>query len=143
MHILLRALTALGYQKLTLQIGRGSVQPSPDGCPGIALHVFRYKDSIADDIRDADLVISHAGAGSCLETLGAGRPLLVVVNDQLMNNHQLELARALHSQGHLHYCTCSNLTETLRTVDLSALVPFLPGQPQTFAVFLDRAVGLQ
>lgn len=46
------------------------------------------------------------GAGSCLEVLGAGKPLLVVVNDKLMDNHQLELAKKLQADGHLLYCTC-------------------------------------
>ncbi|XP_006632919.1 UDP-N-acetylglucosamine transferase subunit ALG13 [Lepisosteus oculatus] len=138
-----QALRALGYSRLVLQIGRGSVRPDSAACPGIELRVFRYKDSIAEEIRSADLVVSHAGAGSCLETLGAGKPLLVVVNDGLMSNHQLELARQLHREGHLHYCTCSTLVETLRTMDLSALMPLLPGQPGKFASFLDRAVGLR
>lgn len=46
------------------------------------------------------------GAGSCLEVLGAGKPLLVVINDKLMDNHQLELAKQLQADGHLLYCTC-------------------------------------
>ncbi|XP_035264041.1 UDP-N-acetylglucosamine transferase subunit ALG13 homolog [Anguilla anguilla] len=137
-----QALSALGYKKLVLQVGRGAVLPGPDSCAGLLVHAFRFKDSIAEDIRDADLVISHAGAGSCLEALGAKRPLLVVVNDKLMDNHQLELAKQLHADSHLLYCTCSTLTETLRTMDLSVLTPFLPGQPQNFARFLDRALGL-
>lgn len=44
------------------------------------------------------------------------------------------------------YCTSSyssrTLTETLRTMDLSVLQPFLPGQPKLFANFLNRALGL-
>ncbi|XP_018589246.1 UDP-N-acetylglucosamine transferase subunit ALG13 homolog isoform X2 [Scleropages formosus] len=137
-----QALLSRGYKQLVLQVGRGSLLPGPDSCPGMRVHSFRFKDSIAADIRRADLVISHAGAGSCLETLGAGRPLLVVVNDRLMDNHQLELARQLHADSHLLYCTCSTLTETLKTMDLSVLEPFSPGQPENFATFMDQALGI-
>ncbi|KAM8732608.1 UDP-N-acetylglucosamine transferase subunit ALG13 [Acanthopagrus schlegelii] len=138
-----QALKARGYERLVLQVGRGSLLPDADSCLHIRLEAFRFKDSIAEDIKQADLVISHAGAGSCMETLGAGRPLLVVVNDKLMDNHQLELARQLHMDSHLLYCTCSTLTETLRTMDLSVLKPFIPGQPKHFANFLDKALGVQ
>ncbi|NXG64628.1 ALG13 transferase, partial [Hemiprocne comata] len=104
---------------------------------------FRFKDSLAEDLRRADLVISHAGAGSCLETLEEGKPLVVVINDKLMNNHQLELAKQLHRDGHVLYCNCSTLVETLRTMDLTTLKPFPPGQPEKFALFLDKVVGFQ
>ncbi|KAG7518116.1 bifunctional UDP-N-acetylglucosamine transferase and deubiquitinase ALG13 [Solea senegalensis] len=138
-----QALKARGYERLVLQVGRGSLLPAADSCTHITLEAFRFKDSIAEDMKQADLIISHAGAGSCLEALGAGKPLLVVVNDKLMNNHQMELARQLHLDSHLLYCTCSTLTETLSNMDLSVLQPFLPGQPKNFANFLDRALGVQ
>ncbi|NXW30248.1 ALG13 transferase, partial [Phaetusa simplex] len=104
---------------------------------------FRFKDSLAEDLRRADLVISHAGAGSCLETLEKGKPLVVVINEKLMNNHQLELAKQLHRDGHVLCCNCSTLVETLQLMDLSALKPFPPGQPEKFALFLDKVVGFQ
>ncbi|MEQ2217293.1 hypothetical protein XENOCAPTIV_003497 [Xenoophorus captivus] len=88
------------------QVGRGTLVPDADSCADLSVEAFRFKDSIAEDMRRADLVISHAGAGSCLEALSAGKPLLVVVNDKLMDNHQLELARQLHMDHHLLYCTC-------------------------------------
>lgn len=138
-----QVLKTRGYERLVLQVGRGSLLPAADSCPQVKLEVFRFKSSIQEDMKQADLVISHAGAGSCLEALGAGKPLLVVVNDKLMDNHQLELARQLHKDSHLLYCTCNTLTETLRTMDLSGLQPFLPGQPQIFANFLDKALGIQ
>ncbi|KAG9272640.1 UDP-N-acetylglucosamine transferase subunit ALG13 homolog isoform X1 [Astyanax mexicanus] len=137
-----KALVNRGYTDVVLQVGRGSSVPDSQSCPGLRLEAFRFKESIAENIQQADLVISHAGAGSCLEALGAGKPLLVVVNDKLMDNHQLELAKQLQADSHLLYCTCSTLPQTLRDMDLSALLPFLPGQPQKFASFLDKAVGL-
>ncbi|XP_056328785.1 UDP-N-acetylglucosamine transferase subunit ALG13 homolog [Danio aesculapii] len=137
-----KALIQRGFTDVNLQVGRGSVVPDPESCPGLKLQVFRFKDSIAEDMRHSDLIISHAGAGSCLEALGANKPLLVVVNDKLMDNHQLELARQLQADSHLIYCTCSTLPQTLREMDLTALRPFAPGEPQNFAKFLDKAVGL-
>ncbi|PNI40052.1 ALG13 isoform 1, partial [Pan troglodytes] len=97
---------SLGYNRLILQIGRGTVVPEPFSTESFTLDVYRYKDSLKEDIQKADLVISHAGAGSCLETLEKGKPLVVVINEKLMNNHQLELAKQLHKEGHLFYCTC-------------------------------------
>ncbi|XP_070639830.1 UDP-N-acetylglucosamine transferase subunit ALG13 isoform X2 [Bos indicus] len=102
-----------------------------------------YKDSLKEDLQKADLVISHAGAGSCLETLEKRKPLIVVINERLMNNHQLELAKQLHKDGHLFYCTCSMLPGLLQSMDLSTLNCFPPGQPEKFSAFLDKVVGLQ
>ncbi|NXI34524.1 ALG13 transferase, partial [Galbula dea] len=104
---------------------------------------FRFKESLAEDLGKADLVISHAGAGSCLEILEKGKPLIVVINEKLMNNHQLELAKRLHRGGHALWCNCSTLVETLQSMDLSTLKPFLPGQPEKFALFLDKVFGFQ
>lgn len=56
-----QALKARGYERLVLQVGRGSVLPAADSCAHISLEAFRFKDSIAEDIKQADLVISHAG----------------------------------------------------------------------------------
>ncbi|XP_009475707.1 PREDICTED: putative bifunctional UDP-N-acetylglucosamine transferase and deubiquitinase ALG13 [Nipponia nippon] len=58
-----------------------------------------------------------------------------------MHNHQLELAKQLHRDGHVLRCNCSTLVETLQSMDLSTLKPFPPGQPEKFALFLDKVVG--
>ncbi|XP_078360646.1 UDP-N-acetylglucosamine transferase subunit ALG13-like isoform X2 [Oculina patagonica] len=81
------------------------------------------------------------GAGSVLETLQAGRPLIVVINELLMDNHQIELASQLAEDGHLYYATCSTLEATLRERNLSELKPFPPGKPELFSSFLDKEMG--
>ena len=58
------------------------------------------ENTISDDILSSSLVISHAGAGSCLEVLEKQKPLIVVVNEDLMNNHQIELASKLQEEGY-------------------------------------------
>ena len=59
----LQVLRQLGYTSLLLQIGRGQYEPETmelsDQSP--AVQFYRFKDSIADDIAAADLVICHAG----------------------------------------------------------------------------------
>ncbi|XP_054146600.1 UDP-N-acetylglucosamine transferase subunit ALG13 homolog isoform X1 [Melozone crissalis] len=139
----LQALQSRGYQKLVLQAGRGSL-PQPSSSPAAAVEAFRFKDSLAEELQSADLVISHTGAGSCLETLENGKPLIVVINDKLMN-HQLELAKQLHRDGCVLYCNCryGAAGATMQSMDLSALKPFPPGQPEKFASFLNKVLGLQ
>ncbi|XP_044283276.1 UDP-N-acetylglucosamine transferase subunit ALG13 homolog [Varanus komodoensis] len=139
----LQVLQELGYNHLVLQVGRGTVCPDSVCTDTFSLEVFRFKNSLLEDVQSADLVISHAGAGSCLEVLEAKKPLLVVVNDKLMDNHQLELARQLHRDGHLFYCTSRTLVQTLKSMDLSVLKPFPPGQPKRFASFLDGVFGFE
>nr|BAB29554.1 unnamed protein product [Mus musculus] len=136
-------LESLGYNHLVLQVGRGTVVPKPFRTESFTLDVYRYKDSLKEDLQQADLVISHAGAGSCLESLEKGKPLVVVVNEKLMNNHQFELAKQLHKEGHLFYCTCSTLPGLLQSMDLSTLKCYPPGHPEKFSAFLDKVVGLQ
>ncbi|XP_063038364.1 UDP-N-acetylglucosamine transferase subunit ALG13 homolog isoform X1 [Melospiza melodia melodia] len=141
----LQALQSRGYQKLVLQAGWGSLpQPQPSSSPAAAVEAFRFKDSLAEELQSADLVISHTGAGSCLETLENGKPLIVVINDKLMN-HQLELAKQLHRDGCVLYCNCryGAAGATMQSMNLSAFKPFPPGQPEKFASFLNKVLGLQ
>jgi len=50
------------YTDITMQIGRGQFEPVNTAHDSrMKLDYFRYKDSIAQDIHLADLVISHAG----------------------------------------------------------------------------------
>ncbi|KAH3719886.1 UDP-N-acetylglucosamine transferase subunit ALG13 homolog [Dreissena polymorpha] len=137
----LKCLSKLGFTKLILQQGNGKFDPKSGTLHGLTVEHYRFKPSIRQDIEEADLVISHAGAGSCLETLEAGRKLLVVINEGLMGNHQLELAYQLHRDGHLHYCNCSNLVATLETKNFDDLMTFVPGRSQVFADYLDKLMG--
>lgn len=89
----------------------------------IQIECFDFKANILSDITSSDLIISHAGAGSCIEVLTSKKPLIVVVNDRLMHNHQTELAQQLYIDGHLLYCSPSNLAETID--DLDRKVPAL------------------
>ena len=126
-----------------MQIGHGLFVPPSGLICNMQVEYFRFKDSIAEDIRRADLIISHAGAGSCLEALSAKKPLLVVINEDLMDNHQLELAQQLHEDGHVHYTTCTDLERTLQHMDCDTLKPFSQADSHNFTDFLDSIFGFE
>lgn len=89
-------------------------------------------------MKQADLIIGHGGAGTCIEVLDLYKPFVVVVNDELADNHQVELAGKLASEGNLLYTTPSELAKTLRNPDLYNLKRFERANPEIFSKFLNN-----
>ncbi|XP_050071318.1 UDP-N-acetylglucosamine transferase subunit ALG13 homolog [Anopheles maculipalpis] len=141
----LEQLSVLGCESLTVQFGKGK-DPNVEranGLTNIRLTAYGLKSSIGDDISRADLVISHAGAGSCIEVLEAGKPLIVVVNETLMNNHQTELAERLSRDKNLFYCTPRTLLKTLAECELNQLEKLAPAALDSFVNHLDAFMGFR
>jgi len=130
----------LKCKELIIQRGKGR-EIDFNHFEDINVQQFDLKTSIEKDILEADLVISHAGAGTCIDVLGKQKPLLVVVNDTLMNNHQIELAEQLHKDGYLVYCFLSNLVETLKKIDVVTLKEYEKGKLDNFIEYLDDFMG--
>jgi len=114
---------------LTVVVQRGSGEYEPKSA--WISECFTFKPSLTEDMEGAALIITHAGSGSVLESLKLRRKTCVVVNTDLMDNHQTELANEVCNRG---LATCakgpSNLLEALQTVvvdgkpnDVDALVP--------------------
>eukprot|EP01104_Vermistella_antarctica_P005040 TRINITY_DN1544_c0_g1_i1.p1 TRINITY_DN1544_c0_g1~~TRINITY_DN1544_c0_g1_i1.p1 ORF type:complete len:440 (+),score=79.49 TRINITY_DN1544_c0_g1_i1:215-1534(+) len=98
----------LGFDEIRLQIGRGAVPANPvfvldsdhnvtsrqgelqEG--GVRCTYYRLKQTLLEEIRNASLVVTHAGAGTIMESLLLDRPVIVASNPTLMGNHQIELA---------------------------------------------------
>lgn len=75
----------------------------------MTLLAFAFSPDIASYIADADIVVSHAGTGSILDTLRLHKPLLVVTNQQLMNDHQEEVASQFEKEGYLYKLSTDDL----------------------------------
>jgi len=73
----------------------------------LLIEVWRFQPSLEDVFKIADVVISHSGSGTILDVLRLPKPLIVVPNDTLLDNHQAELALALSEKGHLVATTVS------------------------------------
>lgn len=69
---------------------------------------FPYSPYIDEYIQQADIVISHAGTGSIIDTLRNHKKLMVIVNDKLMDNHQLEIANEFTN---MKYCLSYQVKE--------------------------------
>lgn len=131
-----------GYTDLLIQMGRGTYIPSKvSGNSTLQVGHFTFSPSIADYIREASLVISHAGSGSIFETLRLGKPLIVVVNEDLMDNHQSELAEELAERKHLFCARPQTLQETIKAMDLNTLLPYIPGDAKPVVTLINKFLG--
>uniref|UniRef100_A0A5B7BUZ0 Glycosyl transferase family 28 C-terminal domain-containing protein n=1 Tax=Davidia involucrata TaxID=16924 RepID=A0A5B7BUZ0_DAVIN len=137
------ALSLKGYTHLLIQMGRGTYIPTKssgeDG--SLVVDYFTFSSSIADSLRSASLVISHAGSGSIFETLRLCKPLIVVVNEDLMDNHQSELAEELAERKHLFYAHPQTLYQTIAGMELESLTPYTPGDATPVAKLINRFLG--
>ena len=156
-----------GYTSLTLQVGRGVRLPTtllPGGATeacldGFTVRYFRFAPDLSAHVRGAALVVrcvrrprrvaslaytlsrSHAGAGSIFEALRAKKTLLVVVNEALMDNHQLELAEALEAGNHLRHCTPQGLVDALANLRPDELAPWVCGNGARHTAAIDELCG--
>lgn len=109
------------------------------------IHVswYRLKESISPDIESASLVISHAGAGTCLEVLELQKPLLVVVNQKLMGNHQMELAEKLQEEGCVLMTYPESLRDALIELTTTHLKPLSRSKLLPFSSYIETLMGFQ
>ncbi|CAG8531462.1 10141_t:CDS:2 [Paraglomus occultum] len=138
----LQLASSLYYHNIIVQHGSHTMNLQLPESSNVRLESYDYKPSLQEDYERADLIISHAGAGSILESLRLKKPLIVVINDLLMDNHQVELALELHQQKYLICTSVSHLLETLKSRSYETLKPFPRHDELAFARILDRELGL-
>ncbi|XP_040577170.1 UDP-N-acetylglucosamine transferase subunit ALG13 [Lepeophtheirus salmonis] len=119
---------------LTLQVGNSKFSSDIKKGTFRSIELYKFSSNILPDIEEADLVISHAGAGSCFEVLCANKPLLIVVNEALMGNHQNELADKLKSYAAVS--SIDRLAQTLKDYPFTK-EPFPEGNPKAFSDFIE------
>ncbi|KIL68566.1 glycosyltransferase family 1 protein [Amanita muscaria Koide BX008] len=148
----LEALLDKGFKRLIVQRGRSDLKLKgiPESGNSVTLHrrgidieLWKYKPSLRTEMEMSNLVISHAGSGTIIEALRLHKPLIVVPNPTLLDDHQQELAQALDGLGYLKTSTASDLARTLSTFDTEKIVTFPPIDGSRFARLVDEEVGYQ
>jgi len=91
---------------------------------------FKFTANIAEQIAQADLVITHAGAGSVFHLLEIGKPIVVVPNFERVDEHQKDLADFV---AHNNYATvCRDLALLEQSVVTATQSNFSPYQTNPF-----------
>ncbi|EJU05656.1 glycosyltransferase family 1 protein [Dacryopinax primogenitus] len=137
----LKALKRAGYDTLVVQCGNSDVEPGKWSAQGVSVDVWRFAPSIQSFVETAGLVISHAGSGTILDVLRAGKPLIAVPNTSLMDNHQAELANALSKQGYLTASTPETLPQVIAAFSPNHLAPFPAFDGSKFLNIVDEEMG--
>ncbi|KAG1756562.1 glycosyltransferase family 1 protein [Suillus paluster] len=137
-----------GYNRLILQRGDSDIKSEEfdgESCTiqrhGVDIDIWKFKPSIQAECEQANLVISHAGSGTILDVLRLGKPLIVVPNPTLLDNHQEELASALDTLGHLKATSIQDLASTISSFEPRDLVLFPPFDGSKFSKLVDEEMG--
>jgi len=156
-HLVQRALSdsvidvlrSKGYSKIVVQCGNSQFDTGLYEQSGERwvrkgdedVEVWRFKPSLQEDYEQADLVISHAGSGTIIDVLRMRKPLIVIPNETLLDNHQKELASSLVHLGHLRASTVPELPQAIEELNPSDLVPFPAFNGSRFREMLDDEMG--
>lgn len=144
----LHFLQRLKIKRLQVQRGKGSYWPANlvDSHhvleQQLEVEVVEYLPDLPSHLRKAALVVSHAGAGTILDCLTAGRRLVVVPNEELMANHQIQLGDALQRRDVLFCFRSGELLNRLQDADFNALCRFPEQNSPVFRKSVCELLGL-
>jgi beta-1,4-N-acetylglucosaminyltransferase len=134
-----------GYTNLIVQYGKGKRPALPAASPAnVQVEVYDFKPNLSDDMKRADLIIGHAGAGTVMEATGLEKRMVVVINTILMHNHQTELASAMGSRKHvyvIHEPTHLANLDTWDAFEKFQPIPLPPGDDDAFPRLLNSFLG--
>lgn len=101
-------LDSFGFSNLVIQIGQGEHIPSAFTSlqlKKLKVEVVKLIPNFENVIKQSDFVITHCGAGSLLESLKNKKKVIGIINEKLMDNHQIELASQLKEDGYIGLVT--------------------------------------
>ena len=140
----LQWMQANGYTRLVIQYGKGAEPCIPKDAPLPNIETYRFRPTLGKDMREADLILSHAGAGTVHEATKLHKQLVVVINTELMDNHQTELAHAMGNRKHLFVVDSPKDFENIETWDkFEKFVPepYEGGDDSDFPRVIDSLMG--
>lgn len=117
----LKTLKEIGYKGIHFQIGQGSYTPNVQysNIDGFDVQVYKYTNDWDAEVSHCGLVLGHAGAGTILDSLEKGKPIVVVANTALMSNHQMEISNRMTEMGYTLSCPLPELKSQIQELCIS------------------------
>ncbi|TQS35010.1 hypothetical protein Golomagni_04584 [Golovinomyces magnicellulatus] len=150
----LQAFADHGFTHITYQCGESlSVYEKwkPANSYGLVLRAFDFntkglsvemRKCQASSVSKRGLVICHAGAGTVLEALRYGVPIVVVPNNSLLECHQEELADELERQGYATKSGVRDLPEAIRKAYMKEIKAWT-GKNASLAPIINDVIGYE
>lgn len=133
-----------GYSGLHVQKGKTNIETNLEmfTSHSFEIKVFDYTNQWDEEVRNCDLIIGHAGAGTILDSLEREKPVIVVANEALMSNHQTEIAQEMEDRGYILSTTTTNLIEHFENIikDTINLKKFPKQESERFKLKLDELI---
>lgn len=88
---------------------------------------FEFTDKINDYYEDADIIITHGGAGSIYKLLEMGKKIIGVANEERKDKHQFDILQKLSKDGYLVWCKDLNkLNQCIKKIKRLKLKKYTP-----------------
>lgn len=101
------------------------VAQSPTRLKDTSLEQFNFKKNLIDYFLSSDLVITHAGAGSCYKLIELGVPIIIVPNLNRRDKHQKEIALYFEKNNYCSVCwDLNNLENIIEKQDSVTFTPY-------------------
>ena len=120
--------TRLDVRDGLIQFGEGSRIPT--GLPAL-----RHVPALDPYYEKASVVVAHGGAGTAMEVLRRGLPLVAAANGDRYDGHQEDLLSALDAAGHLVWCR--DLDRLDHAIVRALTVPLRPLPPERCSIPAD------
>ena len=95
-----------GFNKLIIQIGNYRINNQNNFQTDLKIEIFNFISSSLFNklIKKTDLIISHGGAGTIIQSILNGKKPIAIANEFVNENHQLELINELDKRGYIYKC---------------------------------------
>ncbi|KAJ1805425.1 N-acetylglucosaminyldiphosphodolichol N-acetylglucosaminyltransferase catalytic subunit alg13 [Coemansia sp. RSA 2599] len=137
-----QSLADRGFRKLAVQYGSSDgvfeLPKTASELFGVSVEGFDYTRWPQRYVEQADLIICHAGTGSILEALHAGKPAIAVPNHELMDGHQSEICQELAAAEYLLVSEPGQLVDAIDSGRYLELVPYPHADPRPIGEILDE-----